>query len=180
MILATTFLLALAQDEPPLKGLPSAAGPHAAAIRDIGDNQWLDLGAPAPDPKWGRAPGRSWCCTMPFASGVRGAFLYGEGVHGHVKPDGRYMDDLWFYDINGHRWICKYPGADRKALDLAIDSDGFEATADGLRIPVASQVHGYEMNTYDTDLKRFMSMPNTHGYEKGKLPQRQRWQKAPP
>src|SRR5262245_10019551 len=73
----------------PLQGLPGNPGPHAAALRDLGDNSWMELGAPAPDPVWGSAPGRSWHCTMPFASTVRGAFLYGEGVHGHVKPGGR-------------------------------------------------------------------------------------------
>jgi hypothetical protein len=40
--------------------------------------------------------------------------------------------------------------------------------------------HGYEMSTYDTERQRFMSMPNTHGYEKKALPQRQRWWKEPP
>jgi hypothetical protein len=117
---------------------------------------------------------------MPFAPELRGAFLYGEGVHGYAKPDGHYMDDLWFYDLNGHRWVCCYPGAPTKTLDLAINADGFEAGPDGVPVPVAQQVHGYEMNTYDTDLRRFLSMPNPHGYEKAALPQRQRWYKAPP
>ena len=44
-----------------------------------------------------------------LGSRVRGAFLFGEGIHGYTKPDGHYMDDLWFYDIQGHRWICCYP-----------------------------------------------------------------------
>ena len=57
---------------------------------------------------------------MPLAPELRGAFLFGEGVHGYTKPDGHYMDDLWFYDINSHRWICCYPGADTKTLDLTL------------------------------------------------------------
>src|SRR5262245_10221203 len=161
--------------EGPLTGLPSKPGSHVETIRVLGDNSWLNLGAPAPDPKWGKARGRSWACKMPLAAELRGAFLYGEGVHGYTKPDGYYMDDLWFYDLNGHRWVCCYPGADTKTLDLKIDADGFEADKDGQRIPVASQVHGYEMNTYDTDSKRFLSMPNLHGYEKKALPQRDKW-----
>jgi hypothetical protein len=164
----------------PLAGLPSQPGPHIDKIKALQDNSWLELGAPAGDPKWGRARGRSWTARMPLAPELRGAFLYGEGVHGYTKPDGHYMDDLWLYDIHGHRWICCYPGADTKTLDLKIDADGFEADKDGQRIPVASQVHGYEMNTYDTERKRFMSMPNLHGYEKKALPQRDKWvAKAP-
>jgi hypothetical protein len=153
---------------------------HLDKIRALGDNAWLELGAPAPDPKWGRARGRSWTTLMPYAPDRQGAFLFGEGVHGYAKPDGRYMDDLWFYDVRGHRWVCSYPGADTKTLDLRLNGDGFESTPEGEPIPVASQVHGYQMNTYDTDLKRFMSMPNPHGYEKKALPQRERWYKAPP
>jgi hypothetical protein len=84
------------------------------------------------------------------------------------------------YDVLGHRWICCYPGADTKGLDLRIDADGFEADADGRRVPVATQVHGYEMNTYDSDLRRFLSMPNPHGYAKARIPQRAGWAKAPP
>src|SRR4029077_7851543 len=87
---------------------------------------------------------------------------------------------LWLYDINGHRWVCCYPGADTRTLELTIDKDGFEATKDGERLPVASQVHGYSMNTYDTDRKRFLSMPNLHSYWKKALPQREQWLKEPP
>ncbi len=164
----------------PLAALPSAPGPHVAQIQELPENAWLDLGAPAPDPKWGRARGRSWTATMPLAPQLRGAFLFGEGVHGYTKPDGHYMDDLWFYDLNGQRWICCYPGADTRTLDLSINADGFETTRSGEPIPVATMGHGYEMSTFDTQLNRFMSMPNSHGYEKRALPQRQRWWKAPP
>ena len=96
----------------PLAGLPSQPGAHLEKIRALGDNQWLNLGSPAADPKWGKACGRSWSPLAPYASDLRGAFFFGEGIHGHVKEDGRYMDDLWFYDVNGHRWICVYPGID--------------------------------------------------------------------
>ena len=125
----------------------------------------------------GAGPGRPRC---PCAPELRGAFLFGEGVHGYTKPDGHYMDDLWFYDINSHCWICCYPGADTKTLDLTLNAQGFEAAKDGEPIPVATMGHGYEMTTYDIDQKRFMSMPNSHGYEKKALPQRRRWWKMPP
>jgi hypothetical protein len=117
---------------------------------------------------------------MPLAPELRGAFLFGEGVHGYAKPDGRYMDDLWLYDVNAHRWACCYPGADTRTLALAIDADGFEATPDGERIPVASQAHGYSMNAYDSDRRRFLSMPNLHEYWTKALPQRQKWLKPAP
>jgi hypothetical protein len=146
----------------------------------LGQDSWLELGAPAADPKWGRARGRAWTAKMPLAPELRGAFLFGEGVHGYTKPDGHYMDDLWFYDINAHRWICCYPGADTKALDLTINGAGFEATKDGQPIPVATMGHGYEMTTFDPQRKRFMSMPNPHGYERKALPQRKAWWREPP
>jgi hypothetical protein len=117
---------------------------------------------------------------MPLAPELRGAFLCGEGVHGYTKPDGYYMDDLWLYDVNAHRWLCCYPGANTRTLDLIINGDGFEATRDGVPLPVAQMVHGYEMSTYDTDRRCFLCMPNPGGYEKRALPQRQRWWKAPP
>jgi hypothetical protein len=90
------------------------------------------------------------------------------------------MDDLWFYDIQGHRWICCYPGADTRTLDLTINADGFEATRAGEPVPVASMGHGYEMTAYDTAGRRFLSMPNPTGFEKKALPQRQRWYRPPP
>jgi hypothetical protein len=164
----------------PLAGLPSKPGPHVARIKRLADHGWLSLGTPAADKKWGKARGRSWTAKMPFAPDLGGAFLFGEGVHGYTKPDGHYMDDLWFYDINAHRWICCYPGAPAKTLKLTINADGFEATADGQVHPVASMVHGYEMMTYDTHRHKFLSIPNPHGYEKRALPQRSRWFKEPP
>src|SRR5262249_26437679 len=148
----------------PLRDLPSKPGPHVEKIRALGDNSWLELGTPKPDSKWGKARGRSWCAAMPYAAELSGAFLFGEGVHGYAKPDGHYMDDLWFYDVNDHRWICCYPGADTKKLALHIDDEGFEATKGDDQIPVASQAHGYSMNTYDSDNQRFLSMPNHHTY----------------
>src|SRR5262245_41880015 len=119
----------------PLKGLPSPVGAHAAKIQAMQDNTWLELGKPDPDPKWGTAPGRSWCCTMPFASELRGAFLYGEGRHGATKPDGRYLDDCWFYDLNAHRWVCIYPGTLVKEPGLTPNADGFPVDKSGLLTP---------------------------------------------
>src|SRR6516162_2312797 len=71
----------------PLFGLPSKPGRHIEKITSLGDNSWLELGSPAADPKWGKARGRSWACKIPLAPELRGAFLFGEGVHGYVKPD---------------------------------------------------------------------------------------------
>jgi len=151
----------------PLAGLPSAPGPHIAKIKALGDNAWLNLGTPTRDPKWGTARGRSWAAPMPLAPDLRGGFLFGEGPHGMVKPDGHYMDDLWFYDLNAHRWICLYPGIHAKnPPELVINKDGFEATKDSRPLPIASMVHCYQMITYDTDRRRFMSVPCGGGYWK--------------
>ena len=135
----------------PLAALPSGPGETIAKLRVLGENEWLVLGTPADDPKWGRARGRAWSCAMPFAPDLHGAFLFGEGVHGWWnRKTGRYMDDLWFYDVCGHRWICVYPGMEVTAYRKALTEDGFEADVDGRPVPVASQGHGYEMVTYDT------------------------------
>jgi len=144
----------------PLATLPSAPGETIAKLQALGNNEWLVLGTPADDPQWGRARGRSWSCVMPFAPDLHGAFLFGEGVHGWWnQKTGRYMDDLWFYDVPGHRWICVYPGTEVKAYRKALTQDGFEADAEGQPVPVASMGHGYEMVAYDTDTRRFLSMP---------------------
>ncbi len=159
----------------PLKDLPSKpAGPHLAKIRALGEGTWADLGAPAPDPKWGLAPGRSWASRMPFAPDMRGAFLFGEGPHGRVRRNGHYMDDLWFYDLNGHRWICVYPGIKAKGgyKEMGVHVDGktgFETTRDGHPVPIASTVHAYSMVTYDPDRKLFMSMPGAQHYCWGRI-----------
>ena len=152
----------------PLAGLPSEPkGEHLAKIAALGDNEWVDLGQPAPDPKWGLAPGRSWTPVMPYAPDLRGAFLFGEGTHGFVKPDGHYMDDLWFYDVNQHRWICVYPGIHAKEgyKEIAIDEKtGFELGPDGFPVPIAEVGHGYGAQTYDIHRRRFMSMPTFRHY----------------
>ena len=36
----------------PLKGLPGAPAPHVETIKALGDNAWLSLGAPKPDPAY--------------------------------------------------------------------------------------------------------------------------------
>ena len=128
--------------EGPLAELPSKLGEHLAKIKALKQGEWLELGPPKADPKWGRARGRSWTAKMPLAPKLRGAFLFGQGVHGYVKPNGHYMDDLWFYDINAHRWICCYPGANTNTLKLSINKDGFETNGDGEPIPVAAMAPG--------------------------------------
>src|SRR5687768_14390450 len=112
LILPSSVATADAENPPaaPMTGLPSEPGEHVARIKAMADGTWLDLGKPAPDPKWGRARGRSWGAKMSYAPDLRGAFLHGEGVHGWWNEEtGRYMDDLWLYDANAHRWVCVYP-----------------------------------------------------------------------
>ena len=99
----------------PLAELPSPPGAHVSRIEALGDNQWLQLGKPQPDPRYGPAPGRSYTNKMAYAPGLGGAFLMGEGVHGKAMTRGGklyYNDDVWFYDLRAHRWICVHPGTD--------------------------------------------------------------------
>jgi Kelch motif len=162
----------------PLAGLPSKPGSHVEKIKALRDNEWLNLGAPAADPNWGKARGRSWCAPMQYASELGGSFLYGEGVHGYSKPDGRYMDDLWFYDALAHRWVCVYPGYDtRDPPELSINAAGFEATKGGEPIPIAAPGHGYGMSTYDPDAHRFASFPASADYWGRAMPKRKEFLK---
>jgi len=154
-----------AEDRPgrtgPLATLPSKPGPHIEKIKAMGDHAWLDIGQPAPDPKFGQGRGRSWCAQMSYAADLRGAFHAGEGVHAYIKPDGYYMDDIFFYDINAHAWICIYPGT--KAGDdqgLKLNKDGFYVNQAGDIIMVAPLAHNYGGTIYDSDRKKFVVMPN--------------------
>jgi hypothetical protein len=154
----------------PLAGLPSAAGKHIGKIKALADNTWLSLGPPAADPKWGKGRGRSWSARMAYASDLRAAFLFGEGVHAWWnKQNHRYMDDLFVYDIMAHRWICAYPGTDVMNVKLKLDSNRFEIDGNGRPLPVAQLGHAYEQVTYDTDRKRFLFMPGAS----------QDWQSSP-
>ncbi len=148
----------------PLAGPPSRPGPHIAKIMALGDNEWLNLGSPAPDPRWGKARGRSWSSNQPAAPNLRGAFVFGEGVHAHVKPDGHYMNDLWFYDINGHRWVCLYPGIEVKSIvqrikdrDLTLNDGGLLVDREGQPLPPLL-IHAYGNLGYDPDRKQFATL----------------------
>jgi len=88
----------------PLAALPSPAGETIARLKTLGNNEWLNLAQAASDRQWGLARGRAWTPKMAHAPDLGGAFFCGTGQHGYVKPDGHYMDDLWFYDaeLNVH------------------------------------------------------------------------------
>ena len=153
-----------------LAGLPSAPGPQLEKIKALGDNAWLNLGKPAPDPKFGAAIGRSWSRKMAFAPDLHGAFLFGAGVHhGSTLRNGRkyFNDDLYFYDINAHAWVCCHPGTPLNAdgsiaAEIKVDpATGLNVDKDGNVIPVATSVHAYWTPEYDTDLNMFMFVPST-------------------
>ncbi|MGQ9662306.1 MAG: hypothetical protein ACUVWX_08235 [Kiritimatiellia bacterium] len=152
----------------PLAGLPSPPGPHVATIQAMGGNQWLALGAARPDPVWGTARGRAYSPKMAFAPDLRSAFFYGEGVHGYIKPDGHAMDDMWFYDINAHAWICCYPGTPTNDAQLTLSPEGFWTNALEEPIPVTI-MHGYDSLTYDTHLRKFVSMHVDSYYTRPKI-----------
>jgi len=160
----TVGLPVLAQDKKgPLAERPSQPGPHIEKIKAMGDNEWLKLGAPAADPKWGKARGSSWGAkALILAPDKRGAFLFGEGVHAFVKPDGHSMDDLWFYDINAHAWTCLYPGMNTKTFTQRVQDkqlliDGTEQLIDSDKqpIPLHTLVHAWGYLTYDSDRRKF-------------------------
>lgn len=142
----------------PLKDLPSAAGPHIAKIAALGDDSWLQL-SPKPDPQWGAARGRTWGNrAFAYAPDIEGAYFLGEGVHAYVKPDGHAMDDVWVYDINADRWIAVYPGTNPTTFnqrvrdkEILVDKDGLLVTKEGEPIPIHSNIHAWDLVTYDTD-----------------------------
>ena len=152
--------------------LPSAQGDTVQRIRDMAPGTWLDLGRPAPDPEWGYARGRAWTSKMAFSSALGGAFLFGEGVHGWYDAEtGRYMDGLWFYDVNTHRWVGLHPGTDtRNPPRLTVTRDGFEGISEDRPVPIATMVHGYQMTAWDPRRQIFFAMPNHHSYFAKALP----------
>jgi len=172
----------------PLAGLPGAPGAHLDKIRGLKDGEWVSLGTPAPDPKWGGARGRSWSAQMTYAPDLQGAFIIGMGVHNFITPDGRLQDDIFFYDLNGHRWIAVYGGTntttflDRaKSAELKIGDDGQLADKEGHPVPVSMiPHHSYHAHTYDTDQKKYVVAWNGNGVghvgcEPGSRPE---WEKA--
>lgn len=145
----------------PLTDLPTQPGPHVEKIKALGDNEWLHLGKPAADPRWGTARGRTWSCNQPAAPNLGGGFVFAEGVHAYVKPNGHYMNDLWFYDINAHRWVCVYPGIAVKKIaqrikdnELTVNADGLLVEKDGQPLPPLL-IHAYGNLGYDPDRKKF-------------------------
>ncbi len=163
-----------------LATLPSRAGEHVARIKALGDNEWLILGTPSADPKWGVARGRSWGGrALTYAPGLGGAFFSGEGRHAYVDPKGYYLSDLWFYDANAHRWICLYPGVHAKTVKLRLDEHGFEVNERGEHTPIAFLGHAYGSTTYDSDLRKYVVIYANICYVNAVIKQRQEWLGVP-
>ncbi len=163
--------LAIGADPPegdaPLAGLPSPPGPHVEKIKALGDGQWLVLGEPAPDPQWGPAPGRAYTNKMAYAPDLVGAFLVGEGVHGAhgTGPrEGHYNDDVFFYDLMAHRYICVYPGTKTEDFEVSADRNGFLTSPDGQHLPIAIAVHGYECLEYIPGTRELMVLQTGSPY----------------
>ena len=145
----------------PLASLPTMPGPHIDKIKALADNAWLVVSVHRPRiPSGARHEVDRGVPSSPDCADLNAAFLCGEGIHGwYNKQTNRYMDDLWAYDVNGHRWICLHPGTDIKNIYLKMSADGFEVDETGQPIPVAQMGHGFAMVTYDTDRNKFMFMP---------------------
>jgi hypothetical protein len=140
----------------PLAALPSQPGPHIEKIKALGDGEWLNLGKAAADPTFGEGSVRSWGCKMPYAPDLGGAFVAGQGPHGYVDRAG-YYDDLFFYDLFTHRWICLYPGIntgtfvdDIKKGVIAIGDKGYMVYKDGQPVHAWGH-HAYHRLAYDSD-----------------------------
>ncbi|MHC4914185.1 MAG: hypothetical protein ACYTGB_01730 [Planctomycetota bacterium] len=157
----------------PLAKLPSAPGAHVARIKALGDGGWLSLGKPAPDPKYGAAPGRSYTCKMAGAPDLGGGFLYGEGVHGGSAVRGGerlYNDDLFFYDLNAHAWVAVYPGTPTSGKGVKYDAKlKCEVNEKGEPLPVAVLIHGYSDYAYSPKRKLLAALPNGSYYWKKPL-----------
>jgi RNA polymerase sigma factor (sigma-70 family) len=140
----------------PFADMPSRPGPTIDKIKALGDNEWLNIGKAAADPKHGEGSVRSWSCRMPYAADLGGAFVSGQGPHGYVAKDG-YYDDIFFYDENAHRWICCTPGintatfvADIKSGKIKIGDKGYLVYDDGQPV-FAFGHHAYHRLAYDSD-----------------------------
>ena len=148
-----------------LAALPSEPGPHIEKIRAMGDNEWLDLGAPTPDPTWGLRRGAGYTPRMAFAPEMRGAFVFGEGPHGTRNVDGKimwgygsnFMTDLFFYDIHAHAWLCVSPPFFWDEQTLTVDENGFEVDETGQPVPY-SLSHGWQYYDYNSHLRQFMAV----------------------
>src|ERR1043165_5635082 len=160
----------------PLADLPSRPGPHVAKIKAMKGGEWLMLGAPAPDPKWGAAPGRAYTNKMAYAPDLVGGFLVGEGAHGKYGDgprEGHYNDDVFFYDLMAHRYICLYPGTKTADFKVKLDAQGFLADEHGQNPPIAIAVHGYECSCYNPHTHEFMTLLTGSPYSQ-KIQQRLR------
>lgn len=101
---------------------------------------------------------------MAYAGDLGGAFFIGQGVHGYVKPDGCFMDDIWFYDANGHRWICLYPGTDTNnfianvaAGELKLNDEGQLVDKAGRLVPFSAVAgHSYQDHVYNPDTGEYL------------------------
>jgi hypothetical protein len=107
---------------------------------------------------------------MSHAPDLQGAFLVGQGVHGYIKPDGLF-DDIFFYDLNGHRWICVFPGINTKTLVDDIKSGKFKVNDDGQLADESGQPlftgychHSYQSHTYITELHRWVAVGGWNGF----------------
>ena len=71
------------------------------------------------------------------------------------------MNDLWFYDVNAHRWVCLYPGIEVKTIagrikdrELTLNADGLLVEKDGQPLPPLL-IHAYGYLGYDPDRRKF-------------------------
>ena len=163
----------------PLASLPSAPGAHIEKLRALGDDSWLDLGKPAPDPKWGMGHGLSYLPNLAWAPDLKCAFIVGTGTHGgtHKYADGttRWENGLWAYDLPAHRWVCVYPGLDIDKGGFKPDPKGGTLVDDGH--PMIGS-HGYQHFAYDPTAGKFFHLSHSENTDYFPKRMKEEWYKA--
>ncbi|MBL8025862.1 MAG: hypothetical protein JNL74_05595, partial [Fibrobacteres bacterium] len=161
--------------------LPSESGPTVALIKASKERTFIALGAPAADSVWGKAYGRAWggkgFIGVPH---LRAAFLAGEGYHSGIRTvNGRIygLDDYWYYDINGHRWVNIFPGTDvtnfkQNVIDgkIKVDSLGRGLDSTGMPLPCHLLIHAWGYLTYDSDAKKIIFYGTSGGFSRYFMP----------
>jgi RNA polymerase sigma factor (sigma-70 family) len=160
--------------------LPRSDSGQMAKLRALGDDSWIDLGAPAADPQWGKPVGRAWSPMMAYAPDLQGAFLFGQ-TQNDTNQINRFGDDLWFYHAPSHRWLCVHPGTRTDQADIALNAEGIESTLSGEPMPVATMFNAFCAMTYDTHTKQFVHMPQVEKTYTGGLTEKiAKYQQAGP
>jgi hypothetical protein len=102
-----------AKPQGPLADLPSKPGAHVDKIKDLGNNEWLELDAPAADPKWGHLQGETGAWDKePLPLPEKLKRLRGCG-HGFYSPElnAHFLYKAEDSEDRGTMWVYRYKDA---------------------------------------------------------------------